>query len=385
MENTVLSAKSPQVTVPVIALSLYAVASGYLMSLIPLMLGEYHIAAGYASWLASVFYCGLLIGAIFFERVVRHLGHRKAFVGCLAAFSLTIIALPVFPNGMLWLGARFIAGIAVAGVFVIVESWLMAGDESSRAKRLSLYMLSLYGGSALGQFGIGILGVSGGVPFIAMTTLILIAMLVLMFIDCEQPNSHESTALSVKQISKLNHAAIIGCIVSGLTLGAIYGLMPVELANRQISHQDIGTLMALVILGGMLVQPMVTALNRYISRTVLMALFCIVGIFSIGLTFVSSSAVLLAAALFLLGMATFALYPIAINLGCEGLDERYIVSATQVMLFSYSIGSVAGPVVAGQFMGQVHGLLGYLFAALLATGIYMLLAASKTKPQMIAG
>ncbi|NOJ20215.1 MFS transporter [Vibrio jasicida] len=385
MENTVVPAASPRVTVPVVALSLYAVASGYLMSLIPLMLGEYNISADYASWLASVFYGGLLVGAIFFERVVRHVGHRKAFVGCLATFSLTIMAMPILPNGMVWLAARFIAGMAVAGVFVIVESWLMSGDESSRAKRLSLYMLSLYGGSALGQFGIGILGVSGGVPFIAITTLILMAMLVLLFIDCEQPNSHESTALSFKQISKLSHAAIIGCIVSGLTLGAIYGLMPVELANRKISHQDIGTLMALVILGGMLVQPMVTTLNKYMARTVLMAFFCILGIFSIGLTFVSTSAVVLAVALFLLGMATFALYPIAINLGCEGLEERFIVSATQVMLFSYSIGSVAGPVVADKFMGQMHGLLGYLFAALLATCIYMLIAATKSKHQMAAG
>lgn len=355
------------------------------MSIIPLMLGEYNISADYASWLASVFYVGLLIGAIFFERVVRSVGHRKAFVGCLLGFSLTIIALPMFANGLVWLFARFIAGIAVAGVFVIVESWLMSGDEASRAKRLSLYMLSLYGGSALGQFGIGLLGVSGSVPFIAITTLILMAVLVLMFIDCEQPNSHESTALSFKQIMKLNHAAIIGCIVSGLTLGSIYGLMPLELVNRHISHQDIGTLMALVILGGMAVQPLVTILNKYMSRTVLMAFFCLLGMFSIGLTLISPSNIVLAVSLFLIGASTFALYPIAINLGCAGLDERFIVSATQVMLFSYSIGSVAGPVIADSFMGQLHGLLGYLFATLVATCIYMLLAASKTKHQMAAG
>ncbi|MEI8597875.1 MFS transporter [Vibrio sp. M60_M31a] len=385
MENKAFLPASPRITVPVIALSLYAVASGYLMSLIPLMLGEYNISADYASWLASVFYGGLLTGAIFFERIVRSVGHRNAFIACLMAFSLTIVAMPVFANGFVWLVARFIAGIAVAGVFVIVESWLMSGDETSRAKRLSLYMLSLYGGSALGQFGIGVLGVSGGVPFIAITTLILMAILVLKFVDCEQPNSHESTALSFKQIMKLNHAAIIGCIVSGLTLGAIYGLMPLELINRQISHQEIGTLMALVILGGMAVQPLVTALNKYMSRTVLMAFFCLLGMFSIGITFISTSTAVLAASLFLLGAATFALYSVAINLGCAGLDERFIVSATQVMLFSYSIGSVAGPVVADSFMGQVHGLLGYLFATLVATCIYMLLAASKTKQQMAAG
>ncbi|MEX3070941.1 MFS transporter [Vibrio alginolyticus] len=385
MENTAFTSTSPRVTVPVIALSLYAVASGYLMSLIPLMLGEYNISSDYASWLASVFYVGLLIGAMFFERVVRTFGHRKAYIACLVAFSFTILALPVFANGLIWLVARFIAGITVAGIFVIVESWLMSGDESYRAKRLSLYMLSLYGGSALGQFGIGILGVSGGVPFVAITTLILMAVLVLMFIDCEQPNSHESTALSFKQIMKLNHAAIIGCIVSGLTLGAIYGLMPLELVKREISHQEVGTLMALVILGGMAVQPLVTILNKFMSRTVLMAFFCLLGMFSIGLTFISSSTVVLAASLFLVGAATFALYPIAINLGCDGLDERFIVSATQVMLFSYSIGSVAGPVVADRFMVQQHGLLGYLFAALVATCIYMLIAATKTKQEMATG
>ena len=86
------------------------------MSLIPLMLGEYNISADYASWLASVFYGGLLVGAMFIERVVRQVGHRKAFIGCLAAFSLTIVTLPVFANGLVWLAARFIAGIAVAGV-----------------------------------------------------------------------------------------------------------------------------------------------------------------------------------------------------------------------------------------------------------------------------
>ncbi len=100
MENTAIPAASPRVTVPVVALSLYAVASGYLMSLIPLMLGEYNISADYASWLASVFYGGLLFGAMFFERIVRSVGHRKAFVGSLAAFSLTIIVLPIIPNGM---------------------------------------------------------------------------------------------------------------------------------------------------------------------------------------------------------------------------------------------------------------------------------------------
>ena len=385
MENTLIPTPRARISVPVIALALYAVASGYLMSLIPLMLPHYGLESSLASWLASVFYGGLLVGAVIIEPVVTKVGHRNAFVYCLVAFIVTIAALPAFTQASVWLVARFVAGIAVAGVFVIVESWLLHGDESARAKRLGLYMGSLYGGSSLGQLGIGILGVSGGVPFIAIFTLLLIAIVVLLFGDSDQPESAHSSPMSFKQITKLNHAAIIGCMVSGLTLGAIYGLMPVELTERGISHDNLGSLMALIILGGMAVQPIVPWMSKFLGRTFLMAVFCMLGVASITLTASVDGIRILGVGLFLLGMATFALYPVAINLGCDKLDASYIVSATQVMMFSYSIGSVVGPVVADGFMSGRQGLMGYLFATLLATCIYMLIASIKTKHQAIAG
>ena len=385
MENTLAPASPARISVPVIALALYAVASGYLMSIIPLMLPHYGLDISLASWLASVFYAGLLVGAMVFEPIVNKTGHRKAFIGCLLAFIATIIVLPTMTNAPAWLSARFVAGIAVAGVFVIVESWLLHGDESARAKRLGLYMGSLYGGSSLGQLGIGTLGVTGSIPFIAIIALLVLAIIVLTFGQTDQPEEGQSHALSLKQISKLNHAAIIGCIVSGMTLGAIYGLMPVELRNRGIDNGDLGSLMALVILGGMAVQPIVPWLSKYLGRTLLMALFCLLGVAAIGFTAIGNGIHVLGISLFVLGMAIFALYPVAINLGCDKLDPTYIVSVTQVMLFSYSIGSVAGPVLADHFMLGDQGLLGYLFATLMATCVYMLLASVKTKRQAMAG
>lgn len=186
-------------------------------------------------------------------------------------------------------------------------------------------------------------------------------------------------------MSKLNHAAIIGCVVSGLTLGAIYGLMPLELTQRGVSHDNLGSLMALIILGGMAVQPIVPWMSKYFGRIFLMAIFCLLGVAAIAVIAEENSINFLAAGLFLLGMAVFALYPIAINLACDKLEANYIVSATQVMLFSYSIGSVAGPVIADLFMDSQQGFMGYLFATLLATCVYMLLASIKTKRQAVAG
>lgn len=329
--------------VPVIALSFYAVASGYMMSLIPLVLGQYGLDSSHASWLASVFYAGLLFGAITIEPLVKTTGHRWAFVICLAVFVATIAVMPVFANIYAWLTARFVAGVAVAGVFVIVESWLLDGEDDSRAKRLGLYMGALYGGSALGQMGIGAFGTHGFTPFIAIVSMLSCAIAVLVFCPTSQPVAESSTPLSLKQVAKLNHAAVIGCVVSGLTLGAIYGLMPLELTVRQISQNHLSVLMTLVILGGMAVQTIVPKLSKLMGRTLLMGLFCLLGVFATGIVIVSGSIQWLTVSLFLLGMATFALYPIAINLGCDKLDRRFIVSATQVMLFCYSVGSVVGP------------------------------------------
>ncbi|MGR4998730.1 MFS transporter [Vibrio celticus] len=374
-----------RITVPVIALSFYAIASGYLMSSLPLMLSEYGLDKDLSSWLASAFYAGLLAGTLLIERAIARIGHKDAFVVALSVFIATILVLPLIPHQAVWLLARFVAGVAVAGIFVIVESWLMSGDESQRAKRLGVYMCSLYGGSAVGQLGIGYLGITGGVPFIAMFTLLFGAIIVLMYGQATAPQIHDAKSLSLKQISKLSHSALIGCIVSGLTLGSIYGLMPVELAQRNIAHQDIGGLMALVIMGGMAVQPMVTWLSHHIGQVLLMALFSLLGVASIGVLTINHDFYVLGMSLFVLGMATFALYPIAINLGCRNLDPSYLVSVTQVMLLCYSIGSVAGPLVADSFMDSQAGLFTYLFASLLATTIYMLIASLKRSPLQIAG
>lgn len=385
MEN-LLDTTSPQrITVPVIALTFYAIASGYLMSLVPLMLPYFELESSLASWLASVFYAGLLFGAMVVEPVVNRIGHRNAFIAFLSVLLLSILALPFMPTSVVWLVSRFIAGIAVAGIFVVVESWLLHGDESSRAKRLGIYMAALYGGSAIGQLGITYVGVSGVLPFATISILLALASVVLIFGKAQQPEAEQSVTLSLRQMVKLNHAALMGCLVSGLTLGAIYGLMPVELKNRGLETSDMGSLLALIILGGMVVQPTVPWLSKFLGRTLLMALFCLIGSAAVMLPLLDGSTNILAISLFLLGMATFAIYPIAINLGCDKLSAQYIVSATQVMLFSYSVGSVLGPILADHFIELGQGVLGYLFVVQLATCLYMLLASIKTKQQLVAG
>ncbi|SMY34965.1 MFS transporter [Photobacterium andalusiense] len=385
MQQTTTCHQSNGMLVPVAGLTVFAIASGYLMSLIPLSLANFNIDSSYASWLASIYYIGLLIGSLMIEPIIAKIGHRIAFISFLSLLAATVAILPFFPHKELWLFARLVAGMAVAGIFVVVESWLLIGDSAKeRAKRLGFYMTSLYGGTTIGQLAVGYFGVQGFVPFAVILALLFIAILPPLFIKQGQPDSHGHQVLSLKQITRLSKPAIIGCITSGVVMGSIYGLMPLALKASSLSTNQVGVLMAAIILGGMVIQPIISKLSIVMSKTLLLALMSLLGVFAMGLTYLSTDYVVLISALALLGMSAFALYPIAITLACDNLDSSYIVAATQVMLFSYSIGSALGPIGANSFMGEQNGLMDFFFIVLLATAIYMLIASLQRKPQVLA-
>lgn len=384
-QSTTIMRKRDNALVPVAGLTIFAIASGYLMSLIPLSMGSFGIDTQYAGWLASAYYIGLLIGSMLIEPVIAKIGHRLAFIGFLLMLAATVIVLPWVPTIEAWLPNRLIAGVAVAGIFVVVESWLLIGDNpKERAKRLSFYMTSLYGGTTLGQLAIGVIGTHGAYPFMVVLGLLLLAVMPPLFVRGGQPESGSHQKLSLKKISRLSKPAIIGCMVSGMTMGTIYGLMPLSLKKDQFTTDQVGVLMASIILGGMLIQPVVSKLSVMMSKTLLLAMVSLLGVFAMGVIYISSDYLVMIVALALLGMSTFALYPVAITLACDNLDSSYIVAATQVMLFSYSIGSAMGPIAAGTFLNQQNGLVDFFFLVLLVTAIYMLIASLRRKASVLA-
>ena len=385
MSLTINCRGSEGIFVPVAGLTLFAIASGYLMSLIPLTLSGFKISSDYASWMASSYYLGLLIGSMIIEPIINKTGHRVAFIGFLTLLAATVIAMPLFAHKEAWLLARLIAGMAVAGIFVVVESWLLIGDcPKQRAKRLGIYMTSLYGGTTVGQFGVGVIGTQGFGPFVVIISLLLLATLPALLVRQGQANKQQHLPMSLKDMARLNKPAIIGCMISGIVMGTIYGLMPLSLKANAFSSNQISVLMAAIVLGGMLIQPIVGQLSVKISKTLLLAIMSLLGVFSVGLTYLSHDYMLLVFALVLLGMSAFALYPIAITLACEKIDSAFIVSATQVMLFSYSLGSALGPLGASTFMTKQQGLMQFIFLVLLATSLYMMIASQRRRNMVLA-
>lgn len=365
------------VPAPVFALFVYAIASGYAMSALPLLMPDGFLSMTVlTSWLTSFFYAGLLVGTLSSKRFIAKFGHKYSFILFQICFAVCLILLPFFQNQYFWLFDRFVAGFVVGGIFVAVESWLLKGTNEGRRKRLSIYMGMLYAGSALGQVALGFFGAHGAMPFVisaCLSVLAAIALLVLPEYHAEVEDVSVTHSLPGRRRVKL--AALMGCLISGMLLGTIYGMMPVQLLKLDMSQEEIGTLMAIIIVGAMVVQPIISLLSKKFGRTLLMGFFGLLGAASLGIFWQLMHE--LTMSMFVLGMAVFAFYPISINLGSSSVSQEHMVSASQQMLLTYSAGSILGPIVASHFMIEASGLFDFLFIVLITTSLYMLFASIK--------
>lgn len=377
MLNYMVRKLTEAVPSPILALFVYAIAAGYSMSAMPLQMPQGPLSTSIVtSWMTAVFYGGLLIGTLSSKGVIGYLGHKVSFIVLQIGFALSLLVLPLFHDQYVWLLDRFIAGILVGGIFVVVESWLLKGSAQSRRKRLSVYMSMLYAGSTLGQLALTWFGANGMIPFVVSATLLVIAALMLMVLPNYEPEvdaSEIDTAINNKVRVKL--PALMGCFVAGIFIGTIYGLMPLQLSKIGLPQEQIGSLMAVTILGAMAVQPIVNSLSKIMTKTLLMSLFALVGAMSIGVIWQMLGQLMLA--MFVLGMAVFAFYPIAVNLGSASVSQKNLVSASQQMLLTYSAGSILGPIVAQRFMSMEAGIFSLFFFVLIFTCIYMLVMSLK--------
>jgi MFS family permease len=156
--------------------------------------------------------------------------------------------------------------------------------------------------------------------------------------------------------------------------------MPLYINGQVASAEQVGLLMAVIILVGMVVQPVVSYLSPRMSKSLLMAMFCLLATIGIAGILSAVLTVVLIGSYFLLGACCFALYPIAITLACDLLPNEKIVSATEVMLLSYSAGSVIGPILVLAFHEYEHGLILYLGLCLIATCLYLLFKSTEKAP-----
>jgi len=372
-----MSAYSRPVLLLLCGLLLLTVSIAVLSTLVPLWLTHEALPTWKVGLVSSSYYAGNLLGTLIAGRLIKQLGFNLSYQLSCIVFAVATAGLALSMNFFGWISWRFIAGIACALIWVIVESALLrSGTVKNRGQLLAAYMIVYYIGTVAGQLLLGKVSTElfSVIPW--GTGIIVIAMLPLLFAhitnqDSEQP--HTSVWPMLKRRSA--RLGINGCVISGIVLGSLYGLMPLFLAHRGLSDADVGYWMALLVSSGIIGQwPVGRLADRYGRLTVLRVQVFVVILGSIAML----SGYAMAPALFVLGCAGFTLYPVAMSWACEKVNPDELVAMNQALLMSYTIGSLAGPSMTAMLMQNYSDRVLFVMIAAVAL-VYLIMLLRKTE------
>jgi MFS family permease len=334
----------------------------------------------------SALYVGILIGSLQIDRWIARVGHIRAFVSFAGILAGLVMLQAMWINWVYWSMLRLMGGVCTAGVFIVIESWLlMEGGPKRRGIVLSAYLAVFYAALSSGQLLIDVADPLSAIPFCITALFLALSILPITMRKIKEPTLEgKNGRLSLMQLYRISPLGFIGGVISGMLLAAVYGLGPVYAKESGMSISEIGTFMAVLIFGGFSLQwPMGWWADRSDRRKVLnIACFATAALgFVIGIVDHGAPIWLLPLA-WLFGGFSFTLYPLSMAYACERVREDQIVAATGGFVLSYGIGAIAGPLVAPVAM-QLLGTGGLFYFLSLITLIQGLIGLKRPAPAIL--
>lgn len=353
-------------------LLLLTLSIAVLNTLVPLWLAHEQLPTWQVGMVGSSYFSGNLLGTLLAGTLIRRCGFNRSYYLASALFAAGCVGLGITLDFWSWLGWRFIAGIGCAMIWVVVESALMcSGNAHNRGRLLAAYMMVYYLGTVLGQLLVSKLptGLMEVQPW--ASGLILAAILPLLFTRIVSERSEAQGSTRVWPMLRLRQArlGVDGCIISGIVLGSLYGLMPLYLNHQGVSDAGIGYWMAVMVSAGILGQWPVGRLADRFGRLPVLRVQVLVVILGCGAML---GGVAMGPALFILGAAGFTLYPVAMAWACEKVEHHQLVAMNQALLLSYTIGSLLGPAYTALLMQHLSDNLLFIMIAGVAL-LYLLM------------
>lgn len=357
-------------------LLLLTLAIAVLNTLVPLWLAHENLPTWQVGMVSSSFFTGNLLGTLLTGTLIKRFGFNRSYYLASLIFAVGCAGLGLMVGFWSWMVWRFIAGVGCAMIWVVVESALMcSGTSRNRGRLLAAYMMVYYVGTVLGQLMVSKLptDLMSVLPWV--TGMVLAAILPLLFTRIVNQNSEHQEATHVWPMLRLRQArlGVNGCIISGIVLGSLYGLMPLYLNHQGVSDSGIGFWMAVMVSAGIVGQwPIGRLADRY-GRLLVLRVQVFVVIMGC-LAMLSNAA--MAPALFILGAAGFTLYPVAMAWACEKVEHHQLVAMNQALLLSYTIGSLLGPTFTAMLMQNYSDNLLFIMIASVSF-IYLLMLLRK--------
>ena len=306
-------------------LTLRGVAEGYSTTMLGLIMSGYFVGFLLGTWLATP--------------LVRRIGHIRAFACCAALAAIAALLHLLLIDPWVWLLLRVLYGLALVTLYMVIESWLNAqAPNEKRGQVFALYMAVNLGALAQAQQLLHLADPVQFTLFAIAAILISAALMPITLTRQAQPTLPESPPTNLRHLWSIAPLAIVAAGLSGLALGAFWGMAPVYASLAGFDTPGVGLLMTATILGGALLQwPIGIYSDRHDRRQVLLWVVILAVALALIMSLLPAGPWLLGA-IFIWGGLAFAIYPIAVAQLIDQLHSDEILSGSASLLMVNGIG-----------------------------------------------
>lgn len=358
--------------------------SGMLSTLLGLRAQQDGMSMEMIGLVMSGFYLGYIIGTHLIPSLVRRVGHVRVFAAMAALSAAAALLHGLWVNEWFWLGLRVLSGMALLGLYMVIESWLNAQVSHYRGQIFGIYMMVSLLALGIGQFLIGIYGATGLASFMVVGLLFALGLVPVALTRATQPVPVETARLSVRSLYVQAPTGLVGALLSGSATGALWGLAAVFGTRIGLDTSHAALFVALLIFGGAFLQWPIGKLSDHCDRRKVLIWLGIAGVAAggvlIGATMATEPSeiasspfrwvIWLSALLF--GGFVFSVYAISVAQTHDRLSSDQVLDATRTLLLVNGVGALFGPLSAGLFMGWfgANGLVWFIMLVLTTLGLF---------------
>lgn len=336
--------------------ALVLLGHGLLLTLLPVSASSLGFSDFQIGLTGSSYFVGFVVGCLTTPFMLKRVGHIRTFAVLSSTYTILIIFFAWSENFISWLLLRFIVGAVIAGIYMIIESWLNErADANNRGMILSFYTMTNLAMITLAQQLLNLGSANTQLLFSIAAVFLALSIIPVSLTLTLAPSPVKKIRINVKKVWKHSHIGIIGSIFTGLITGSFWALAPIYAKDSGFSTAQMANFMSAVVLGGALFQIPLGRFSDKFDRRLILTFISLTGAIISFLTFIASfqsfyAGTVSTAMAFLWGSVGMTMYAICLAHANDNADGSDFVDIGSVMLITLGLSSAIGAPLASTIM-----------------------------------
>lgn len=321
--------------------------------------------------IGSADYVGFIAGCFGAPSIIIRAGHIRSFTALVSLAAATILAHPLWVEFVPWIAFRLIVGACLAGLYMIIESWL--NDRATNETRgfiMSIYIIVNLAAITLGQLMVTLYPPTVFTLFTIAAMATVLATIPVALTRSAQPAPITLVRIRPATLYRSSPVGIVGVGLIGVTTGAFWSLGVVSAIGAGLAAAETAIFMSIGTVGGALMQwPAGRLSDRVDRRLVLISLLVMAALCGIALATLPLSKGGLYFFVMLFGMTTLPTYSIAAAHTYDHAEPGNYVETAAGILLTNAVGSTLGPLLASMLMEWTSTAMLFLFTAVVQASL----------------